>query len=99
MSVKEGMTDFYTMIFLKVHQLRTLFRLVAISRGEQEYFDPSGIATATEACKSNALMRCCKDLGIASELWLVQIMSRCSILKLWSPGIPVLSVNSKPSTA
>ncbi|KAJ3496658.1 hypothetical protein NMY22_g19783 [Coprinellus aureogranulatus] len=44
-------------------------RLVAIARGEQEYFDPSGIATATEGCKSNALMRCCKDLGIASELW------------------------------
>jgi len=44
-------------------------RLVSIARGEQEYFDPSGIATATEACKSNALMRCCKDLGIASELW------------------------------
>lgn len=46
-----------------------LLRLVAIARGEQEYFDPSGIPTATEACKSNALMRCCKDLGIASELW------------------------------
>jgi len=44
-------------------------RLVAIARGEQEYFDPSGIPTATEACKSNALMRCCKDLGVASELW------------------------------
>ncbi|KAF8638542.1 hypothetical protein AX17_002085 [Amanita inopinata Kibby_2008] len=44
-------------------------RLVAIARGEQEYFDPSGIPTATEGCKSNALMRCCKDLGIASELW------------------------------
>jgi len=45
------------------------YRLVAISRGEQDYFDPSGIPTATEACKSNALMRCCKDLGVASELW------------------------------
>ncbi|KAI4734985.1 hypothetical protein E4T50_14487 [Aureobasidium sp. EXF-12298] len=33
------------------------------------YFDPDGIPTATEGCKSNALMRCCKDLGIASELW------------------------------
>ncbi|KAL0950078.1 hypothetical protein HGRIS_010082 [Hohenbuehelia grisea] len=44
-------------------------RLVAIARGEQEYFDPNGVATATEACKSNALMRCCKDLGVASELW------------------------------
>lgn len=47
----------------------SLHRLVAIARGEQEYFDPSGIPTATEACKSNALMRCSKDLGIASELW------------------------------
>ena len=27
------------------------------------------IPTAAEGCKSNALMRCCKDLGIASELW------------------------------
>ncbi|KAF2111660.1 mitochondrial genome maintenance MGM101-domain-containing protein [Lophiotrema nucula] len=44
-------------------------RLVSISRGEQQYFDPDGIPTATEGCKSNALMRTCKDLGIASELW------------------------------
>jgi len=44
-------------------------RLVGIARGENEYFDPSGIPTAAEGCKSNALMRCCKDLGIASELW------------------------------
>jgi hypothetical protein len=42
---------------------------VSIARGEQQYFDPDGIPTATEGCKSNALMRCCKDLGIASELW------------------------------
>ena len=34
-------------------------------------FESSGIPTATEAAKSNALMRCCKDLGIASELWYV----------------------------
>ncbi|KAL6309776.1 mitochondrial genome maintenance MGM101 [Sparassis latifolia] len=51
------------------YALVCLGRLVAIARGEQEYFDPSGIPTATEACKSNALMRCCKDLGVASELW------------------------------
>ncbi|KAF9450170.1 mitochondrial genome maintenance MGM101 [Macrolepiota fuliginosa MF-IS2] len=51
------------------YALVCLGRLVAVARGEQEYFDPSGIPTATEACKSNALMRCCKDLGIASELW------------------------------
>ncbi|PWN37312.1 Mgm101p-domain-containing protein [Meira miltonrushii] len=46
-----------------------LGRFVSTARGEQEYFDPSGVATATEAAKSNALMRCCKDLGIAHELW------------------------------
>ncbi|KAL5508180.1 hypothetical protein ACEPAH_5799 [Sanghuangporus vaninii] len=56
-------------IVSREYALVCLGRLVAVSRGEQEYFDPAGIATATEACKSNALMRCCKDLGIASELW------------------------------
>ncbi|PWW75464.1 mitochondrial genome maintenance protein Mgm101 [Tuber magnatum] len=44
-------------------------RLVSVARGEQDYFDPSGIPTATEGCKSNALMRTCKDLGVVSELW------------------------------
>ncbi|KAI9828178.1 MAG: hypothetical protein M1826_006106 [Phylliscum demangeonii] len=43
--------------------------LVSVARGEQDYFSPEGIPTATEGCKSNAMMRCCKDLGIASELW------------------------------
>lgn len=46
-------------------------RLVSVARGEQAFFDQSGLPTATEGCKSNALMRCCKDLGIASELWYV----------------------------
>ncbi|KAI1978554.1 hypothetical protein LOZ51_000292 [Ophidiomyces ophidiicola] len=44
-------------------------RLISIARGEQAYFNPDGIPTATEGCKSNAMMRCCKDLGVASELW------------------------------
>jgi len=42
---------------------------VSQARGEQDFFDKNGLATATEGVKSNALMRCCKDLGIASELW------------------------------
>ena len=46
-----------------------LHRLVSVARGEQDYFSPEGIPTAAEGCKSNALMRCCKDLGVASELW------------------------------
>ncbi|ODQ79368.1 hypothetical protein BABINDRAFT_161775 [Babjeviella inositovora NRRL Y-12698] len=44
-------------------------RLVAVARGEQDFFNEQQMITATEGCKSNALMRCCKDLGIASELW------------------------------
>ncbi|KAI1638232.1 mitochondrial genome maintenance MGM101-domain-containing protein [Biscogniauxia mediterranea] len=44
-------------------------RFVGQARGEQQYFNEDGIPTAAEGCKSNALMRCCKDLGIASELW------------------------------
>lgn len=46
-----------------------LGRFVSLARGEQEFFRPTGIPTANEGAKSNALMRCCKDLGIASELW------------------------------
>ena len=46
-----------------------LGRFVSTARGEQEFFRPNGVPTANEGAKSNALMRCCKDLGIASELW------------------------------
>ncbi|TCD68482.1 hypothetical protein EIP91_010657 [Steccherinum ochraceum] len=56
-------------IVSREYALVCLGRLVGIARGEQEYFDVHGIPTATEAAKSNALMRCCKDLGVASELW------------------------------
>lgn len=49
--------------------LTLLCRLVSVARGEQTYFEKEDIPTATEGCKSNALMRCCKDLGVASELW------------------------------
>ncbi|CCE61700.1 hypothetical protein TPHA_0B00280 [Tetrapisispora phaffii CBS 4417] len=51
------------------YALICLGQLVGVARGEQDYFSESGIPTATEGCKSNALMRCCKDLGIGSELW------------------------------
>lgn len=53
----------YTNIFFLIYSL------VSIARGEQDYFNPEGVPTATEGCRSNALIRCCKDLGIASELW------------------------------
>jgi len=47
-------------------------RYHARATGEQIYIqnNPNMTwATALEGAKSNCLMRCCKDLGIASELW------------------------------
>ena len=49
--------------------LTTGTRFIAQARGECQYFSEETIPTAGEGCKSNALLRCCKDLGIASELW------------------------------
>lgn len=47
-------------------------RFISEARGEQEYIEENGnmtYATAAEGMRSNAMMRCCKDIGIASELW------------------------------
>ena len=47
-------------------------RFAACAVGEKEYRENNpnqSYATAHESAKSNALMRCCKDLGISSELW------------------------------
>ncbi|KAH8808557.1 mitochondrial genome maintenance protein MGM101, mitochondrial precursor [Xylogone sp. PMI_703] len=66
-------------------------RLVSIARGEQDYFSPEGIPTATEGCKSNALMRCCKDLGVASELWdprYIRAFMKEKAKQVWVEHIP-----------
>lgn len=47
-------------------------RFVSEAIGEQDYIENNPNmtrATASEGVRSNAIMRCCKDLGIASELW------------------------------
>jgi len=47
-------------------------RFISEAIGEQEYFENNprmSHATAAESVKSNALVRCCKDLGIASDCW------------------------------
>ena len=62
-------THAHTLSLLLLNFLLTIYSLVSVARGEQDYFSPDGIPTATEGCRSNALVRCCKDLGIASELW------------------------------
>lgn len=44
-------------------------RFISQAQGENQYFSLESLPSAVEGCKSNALMRCCKDLGVASELW------------------------------
>ncbi|EGF83138.1 hypothetical protein BATDEDRAFT_8853, partial [Batrachochytrium dendrobatidis JAM81] len=51
------------------YALFCLGRFVSQARGEQDFFGEDSLPTASEGCKSNALMRCCKDLGIHWELW------------------------------
>lgn len=63
-------------------------RFVSTARGEQAYFDADNLATASEGCKSNALMRCCKDLGIASELWyviVIPLVCRFNLMVVFDP--------------
>ena len=45
-------------------------RFIAQAKGDHENQMGSFIeGAAEESAKSRALMRCCKDLGVASELW------------------------------
>ncbi|KAI5861444.1 Mgm101p-domain-containing protein [Durotheca rogersii] len=65
-------------------------RFVGQARGEQQFFTEEGIATASEGCKSNALMRCCKDLGIASELWdprFIRKFMREHAMQVWAEHV------------
>ncbi len=57
-------------ILVRDYALFCLGRFVAQAKGEHEAFTtlPMSIGTAEESAKSNALMRCCKDLGVASGL-------------------------------
>ena len=69
MEINVSVTD--NMLYYK-GALFVLGRFVSEAIGEQQYFpdnDRMSYATAAESAKSNCLMRCCKDLGIASDLW------------------------------
>ncbi|ORX40628.1 mitochondrial genome maintenance MGM101-domain-containing protein [Kockovaella imperatae] len=67
--VPRGQTNVSDKLVSREWALVCMGRIAAIARGEQQLYEAIGVPTATEAAKSNALMRCCKDLGIASELW------------------------------
>jgi hypothetical protein len=50
-------------------------RFISQATGEHTFYSKSNLSygKACESAKSNALTRCCKDLGIASELWDPQV--------------------------
>lgn len=52
-----------------------LGRFASQATGEHTFYSrgDTNLGRALESAKSNALMRCCKDLGIASELWDPQV--------------------------
>jgi hypothetical protein len=64
-------------------------RFVAEATGDQAYHENNAnmtYADAAEGAKSNALERCCKDLGIASELWdpaYIAIFKRDFCVQVW----------------
>jgi Mitochondrial genome maintenance MGM101 len=44
-------------------------RFVAQAPGDHALFSNSNLGVAIESARSRALTRCCKDLGVATELW------------------------------
>ncbi len=68
-------------------------RFVSEAIGEQQYYpenDRMSYGTAAESAKSNCLMRCCKDLGIASELWdpgFVRAWVSANAVEVWCTNV------------
>ena len=62
-------------LITREYALYCLGRFVAQAMGEHTFHSKSNLnyGKACESAKSNALTRCCKDLGVASELWDPQV--------------------------
>lgn len=77
---------------LREFQLMVQGRFISQTAGEADYVPENArmsYATAMESAKSNALMRCCKDLGIASECWdktFTDQFKKDQCVKVWVQG-------------
>ena len=62
-------------LITQVYALYANGKFVSQAMGEHTFYSRNNLmyGKACESAKSNALMRCCKDLGIASELWMPQV--------------------------
>lgn len=67
-------------------------RFAASAIGEATYIEENQQMTWSDACeatKSNALMRCCKDIGIGLEMWdrkFVEQFKRENCIQVWRKG-------------
>ena len=68
--IPQGDADSAAQLITREYAMFCLGRFVSQSTGEHTFYKATlNFGKALESSKSNALMRCCKDLGIASELW------------------------------
>lgn len=79
-------------------------RFISEAIGETDYQQSNqrmSYASAAEAAKSNALTRCCKDLGIASECWDKRWCEKWiakHAIKVWRKGTPKPQWRRKDAT-
>ena len=75
--VRHVMVQDTTQLVTREYALYCHGQFISVAMGEHVYYCSTNIqyGKACESAKSNALMRCCKDLGIASELWDPQVVS------------------------
>jgi Mitochondrial genome maintenance MGM101 len=66
-------------------------RFISQAQGENSFFSVEQLPRAVEGCKSNALMRCCKDIGIATELWdphYIRAFKKSEAEQIWVEHVP-----------
>lgn len=79
-------------VMMREYALFAEGRWLAEAVGQAEYQEKNDRMTwadAAEAVKSNAIMRCCKDLGVASECWDRRFTEQFQdeyCVRVWRPG-------------
>ena len=81
-------------LITREYALFCLGRFTAQAIGEHTSYHKNNLSygTACESAKSNALMRCCKDLGVGSELWDPQVRSASHAVLLVSHNVSTTNI-------
>jgi hypothetical protein len=97
----DGKTPNGRITFIQSFHMIVRERFAGSAWGEQDFVssnDNVSEATALEGTKSNALVRCCKDLGIGSECWdkpWAEAWKTRMAVRAWCEPVP----NSRPARA